>query len=595
MLQLSDVVANQQGMSRDQLAQQAQAATIPNAQNAQNAPTTGATATSGQTQPTTSQTSPGGVSSPSGAGISASGAMPGSGLPSVPGSQPSLNPQPAPVQPVQPGQPVQGGQPAQGQPVQPQGLQMPTGNLQQAQGNPQFDQQGMLVPGTGGTQGTPGTPGQPVNFNNVQEAFSKATGAPPQTQGEASSAIQGLMGNGNPTAVQNATSFLNNNPTIQSALAQVTQALEPTNTTATLQTYVNQLQADQGILSGLNTQMMNLNNIMNGTPDDIRSEVTAANGFATDSQVMAMSTARNNTLLKQANLLQNQVDSAKQSISNDTNLLDEEQKIASEQFSENATIYNAAQNLMTQQQKASTDGINMLIQSVGLSGFVNGLMNADPSGTQLANAAQLLGLSPSELQSSANQQYYQSNLQQIQAAGVTTPYAVNSNGEVWNTQTGYAYTSPQDFQSKTGVSLDQANSKNQISSLTSGLAQKNALALQQSNLNLQKTQAEINSSNASAGSSSASAAKSAYDLGFEQANNGMTPAEVQSQNEAVGKAQQTIQDDASTLISKLATKTNPITWQDAYSELKTKYYPSDNSQEAANTIDKLLQANIYRK
>ncbi len=75
----------------------------------------------------------------------------------------------------------------------------------------------------------------------------------------------------------------------------------------------------------------------------------------------------------------------------------------------------------------------------------------------------------------------------------------------------------------------------------------------------------------------------------------MTPAEVQTQNTAIDTAQQKMQDDAATLISKLAATKNPISWQDAYSEMKTKYFPNDNSQEAVNTIDSLLQANNFRK
>src|SRR5262249_32236685 len=64
-------------------------------------------------------------------------------------------------------------------------------------------------------------------------------------------------------------------------------------------------------------------------------------------------------------------------------------------------------------------------------------------------------------------------------------------------QTGYAYTSQQDFQQKTGMSTAQAGAQGLITSIPQ--VQQQALAYQNETnaLNLEKTQAEINSANAS--------------------------------------------------------------------------------------------------
>lgn len=53
----------------------------------------------------------------------------------------------------------------------------------------------------------------------------------------------------------------------------------------------------------INTDLINTKNIIDGTEDDIRNEVTKAGGFATDSQVLALSNARNKTLIKNYNTL----------------------------------------------------------------------------------------------------------------------------------------------------------------------------------------------------------------------------------------------------------------------------------------------------
>ena len=65
-----------------------------------------------------------------------------------------------------------------------------------------------------------------------------------------------------------------------------------------------------GSLPQLQTNMMNMQNVMNGTTDDIRNEVTTANGYATESMIQAMSTTRNNVLLKSYNTLLGQYNAA---------------------------------------------------------------------------------------------------------------------------------------------------------------------------------------------------------------------------------------------------------------------------------------------
>lgn len=56
-------------------------------------------------------------------------------------------------------------------------------------------------------------------------------------------------------------------------------------------------------LDSINAELINDKKIIEGTEDDIRNEVTAAGGFATDSQVQAMANARNKSLIKNYNYL----------------------------------------------------------------------------------------------------------------------------------------------------------------------------------------------------------------------------------------------------------------------------------------------------
>ena len=62
-------------------------------------------------------------------------------------------------------------------------------------------------------------------------------------------------------------------------------------------------------LPALQSELLNYQNIMSGTEHDIRSEIQGAGGFATDSQVLGMTAARNNVILKQYNTLRISVSS----------------------------------------------------------------------------------------------------------------------------------------------------------------------------------------------------------------------------------------------------------------------------------------------
>lgn len=67
--------------------------------------------------------------------------------------------------------------------------------------------------------------------------------------------------------------------------------------------------SDQLGLPALNTELMNMKNVINGTEQDIRDEVSKAGGFATNSQVLALATARNKTLIQNYNdLVQTRTD-----------------------------------------------------------------------------------------------------------------------------------------------------------------------------------------------------------------------------------------------------------------------------------------------
>ena len=94
------------------------------------------------------------------------------------------------------------------------------------------------------------------------------------------------------------------NPVQNQIFSMMGQVFSSINTQQSFVDLYGQLQKEQG-LPALNMELANIQNIMDGTEDDIRNEITAVGGFATESQVQALTAARNKTLLKQANNLAN--------------------------------------------------------------------------------------------------------------------------------------------------------------------------------------------------------------------------------------------------------------------------------------------------
>lgn len=161
----------------------------------------------------------------------------------------------------------------------------------------------------------------------------------PQTQSALSQKYNSMLNSASGTAPQDAAgarSALQNMGNVQSAMSQdpvfgalatsmapimqsLTQVLQninnPALTSVSLQQEYNAL-ASQYNVPAVQAQMMNMTNVMNGTEQDIRDEIATSGGTATDSQVLAMTSARNRLIQKQYNSLATQYQAAVTNIQN---------------------------------------------------------------------------------------------------------------------------------------------------------------------------------------------------------------------------------------------------------------------------------------
>lgn len=402
------------------------------------------------------------------------------------------------------------------------------------------------IPGSGGPNSPVNTSvpnpstvnATPFTGNNPQAiAAAQASGQPPQDAGAARTAVQSITAPQQQiAAAQNQaqaktsaiSTALSNDPGYQQLLSDATAARSATTQSESLLSQYQQMENAAGI-PAIDTQLLNTQKIINGTEDDIRNEVQAANGFATDSQVLALSSSRNKVLIQNYNNLLQTKQMAESHISTMIGLAGQDKQnaiaTANQQLQIDSQIADYQQKFMTNAQQ----GYNNVIQAVGYKGLLTALNN-DPNAISLAEKT--LGLNPGSLQT---------------IAAIPDP----------------------DAQLK-AVQLDQAKAN-----------------LAMAPLEAKAKQAAINASNASAASSSASAAKTKADLAFQQAHGGMTQTEVQAQNDANQARGQGLLGDASSQVESLAN--HKTTWGAAFNALSTKYPEADT-----NTIDSLLQANLYR-
>ena len=121
---------------------------------------------------------------------------------------------------------------------------------------------------------------------------------------------------------------------------------------SSLLTAYNNLLASSGITSD-QLKLANLSAIMDGTADDIRAEITNNGGFATESQIDALTNARNANLNRQYNLLQSGLAVKQNYVDNQMKYAQADQEAASNNFEEKYTLIDNLQGTLAKLQ--STD------------------------------------------------------------------------------------------------------------------------------------------------------------------------------------------------------------------------------------------------
>lgn len=256
-----------------------------------------------------------------------------------------------------------------------------------------------------GIQGYTGTAAQNTDLaKKYTDAFAAKQGtAAPQTGAAASSALDSYFQQNNQTPQADPQKnffdqYLAMNPIVKNLYDTINQTLSSIGTQQTYSQEYQDLVAKQGI-PALQTDLMNINNIMDGTEDDIRSEITSAGGSATESQVQAMAGARNKTLLKQANVLSQQLQTKQDYVNQVLQFSQADRAEVEKQVDQKIGLTSQLADLQDKMTSAAKDNYNNIIQTQGYGGLYASLKD-NPQ--QLAQVEQLLGLGNGGLKNLAN-------------------------------------------------------------------------------------------------------------------------------------------------------------------------------------------------
>lgn len=131
----------------------------------------------------------------------------------------------------------------------------------------------------------------------------------------------------------------------------------------------SQLTKQLGIKS-LDTQLMNMKNVIDGTENDIRQEVTKAGGFATESQVLALSSARNKTLIQNYNNLLNVRQQAQDTLNTMIGLAEKDKSLALQSISQKLDIDGQIYQFAQKATDNARSAYEQIINKVGYSGLL---------------------------------------------------------------------------------------------------------------------------------------------------------------------------------------------------------------------------------
>lgn len=233
--------------------------------------------------------------------------------------------------------------------------------------------------------------GGKADFSNVRKAWQQAAASgaqAPQDGGDARAQMGAMAGQPSPdfTAVDQT---MAEDPGLAELLATRQEVLAAESQRTSLTEEYSKLSKKLGI-DELNTEMMDMKRVIEGTEDDIRGEVTKAGGFATESQVMAMSYARNKVLVKNYNALLETKQAAQEQLNNMMSLAVQDRQLAQQSLQTRLQLDGQISEYKYRMQQNAVQAYERVASRMGYDGLAQ-MTNGDPYYTSLIEKTMGLG------------------------------------------------------------------------------------------------------------------------------------------------------------------------------------------------------------
>ncbi len=154
----------------------------------------------------------------------------------------------------------------------------------------------------------------------------------------------------------------------------------------------------QAGIQDINTELINMKNVIEGTEDDIRNEVQSASGFATDSQVMALAASRNKQLIKNYNTLLDTKNAQTEYVDKMMGFAQADRQTARQSLMDRLQFDQQEIQYRDKFVANAQESYNNVIKLAGADGLYNSIKN-DPNALNLAS--KVLGMSPEMLAQAA--------------------------------------------------------------------------------------------------------------------------------------------------------------------------------------------------
>lgn len=231
-------------------------------------------------------------------------------------------------------------------------------------GLPQFDEQGRPI--------------QPTqqDFEKFRDGFNAAKEAgvtSPDTVGGAADVI-GKYTPSTPSVQgpDQISTFLQTDPFLNNIMSQWNDYMSEQNQRTSLTETYSQMLKESGI-EAIDTELISLKNIIEGTRDDIALEVEKAGGFATESQIEALTNARNKQMIRNYNTLVETRNAKASYLNTMIGLESQDRAEADRRFDAMMNFGFQIANYQQQMRQNALDQFDRLVDTIGYNGILNSL------------------------------------------------------------------------------------------------------------------------------------------------------------------------------------------------------------------------------